>query len=526
MANSWLKRTLKGKVRPVRNALRRSRIAPTLEQLGERIVPTVTTTFEPGTGVLSIVGDSRDNTIVVSADAVGNIVVKSESGSVVGTAPTIKSVNLISAFGLGGNDTISLDESGGALPRAHIFGGTGNDFLTGGSGADLLFGEAGNDILLGLRGNDLLFGSVGDDVLVGGAGFDQSFGQAGNDLLGWDPGDGSAVNEGGEGIDTVEVIGGNAAETFTVTANGNRVRFDRTSPAPFFLNIGSTENLVVNANGGNDVVTAGSGLASLIELTIDGGAGNDTITGGDGDDALRGGDGNDVIVGKAGNDTAFLGAGDDTFVWNPGDGSDTVEGEAGTDALQFNGANLEEKIDLSAKGSRLQLVRDIGKVTIDVGGTERVDIAALGGADTIAVNDLSGTAVTEVNLDLSAAGAPDKQADTVIVTGTLGDDAIVVSGDAKGTSVLGLAARVHIAGTEIDNDLLGVNALSGDDVVNAAGLSADAILFAAVGGDGDDILIGSVGDDILIGGAGDDVLIGNGGQDLLDGGPGINIVFP
>src|SRR5215467_13013613 len=147
----------------------------------------------------------------------------------------------------------------------------------------------------------------------------------------WNPGDGSDLFEGGDG-----------SETFTITANGSRVRFDRTDPAPFFLDIGTTENLVLNANGGDDVITASNGLAGLIQLTLDGGAGNDTITGGDGNDVLFGGDGNDVVAGGRGNDTAFLGTGDDTFVWNPGDGSDTVEGQAGFDTLLFNGANVNE----------------------------------------------------------------------------------------------------------------------------------------------------------------------------------------
>ena len=72
------------------------------------------------------------------------------------------------------------------------------------------------------------------------------------------------------------------------------MRFDRTNPAPFFLDIGTTENFVLNMNGGDDVFTAGNGLANLIQLTVDGGAGNDTITGGDGNDTLLGGDGNDL----------------------------------------------------------------------------------------------------------------------------------------------------------------------------------------------------------------------------------------
>src|SRR5262249_47868579 len=162
-------------------------------------------------------------------------------------------------------------------------------------------------------------------------------------------------------------------------ANGARVRFDRVSPAPFTIDIGTTENLVLNANGGDDVITAGNGLANLIKLTIDGGAGNDTITGGDRNATLIGGDGKGGSTGGRGNDTALLGAGDDTFVWNPGDGSDVVEGQDGTDTLVFNGANINEKID------RVRLTRDIANVTMDLNGIEHIQLNALGGADNITV---------------------------------------------------------------------------------------------------------------------------------------------
>ena len=189
----------------------------------------------------------------------------------------------------------------------------------------------------------------------------------------WNPGDGTDLMEGGDGIDTAEVNGGNGAENFTVTANGTRVRFDRIDPAPFSLDIGTTENLVLNADGGNDIFTAGNGLAALISLTVDGGAGNDTIIGGDGNDMLIGGDGNDVIDGGRGNDTALLGAGDDTFVWNPGDGSDVVEGQDGNDTLLFNGANVNEKMDISANGRRVRLTRDVGNVIMDLNSIEQID---------------------------------------------------------------------------------------------------------------------------------------------------------
>ena len=170
------------------------------------------------------------------------------------------------------------------------------------------------------------------------------------------------------------------AETFTATPNGTRVCFDRTDPAPFFLDIGTSENLIVNMNGGDDTFTAGNGLAPLISLTVDGGAGNDHITGGDGNDKLIGGDGNDTIVGGRGSDVMFGGDGNDTFVWNPGEGSDVVEGQGGADTLQFNDANINEDRP-SANGSRLRLSRDIGNVIMDVNGVEQVNVVALGGAD-------------------------------------------------------------------------------------------------------------------------------------------------
>jgi Ca2+-binding RTX toxin-like protein len=479
----------------------------------------VTATFN--SGVLSVFGDSLNNTITVSRNAAGNILVNGGAIPVAGGTATVANTTLIQVFGQDGNDQISLDEANGALPAAHLFGGAGNDVLVGGSGADQLFGQAGNDTLLGKGGSDLLFGGADNDTLTGGDGDDQVFGQAGNDRMIWNPGDDTDLNEGGDGGDTVEVNGGNGSETFTATPNGTRVRFDRVTPAPFSLDIGTSENLVLNANGGDDTFTGSNGLAPLIRLTVDGGPGNDTLTGGDGDDQLLGGDGNDTVSGARGNDTALLGAGDDTFTWNPGDGNDTVEGQDGSDALRFIGANINEDIDLSANGSRLRLIRDIANITMDVNGIETVDVNTRGGADTVTVNDLSGTGVTDVKPDL---GGTDGALDNVIVAGTGGNDVIEAAGDQAGVSAIGLAARVDISGAE-PTDRLTINALAGDDVIDATGVTAGSILLTLDGGDGDDVLIGSAGDDTLLGGAGDDILIGGAGNDLIDGGTGNNIII-
>ena len=488
-----------------------------LELLDRRILPAVTATFSPAAGMLTVVGDALDNTIVVSRDPAGTLLVNNGAITIHGGRATVANTSLIQMFGLGGNDNLSVNESHGPVPRSNLFGGDGNDTLTGGSGNDQLFGGSGNDTLMGKGGTDLLFGGSGNDILIGGAGNDQVFGQAGDDRMIWNPGDGSDLNEGGDGIDTVEVNGSNAAETFAVSANGSRVRFDRTDPASFSLDIGSSENLVVNANGGDDTFRAGNGLAGLIAITVDGGDGNDTLIGGDGNDVLIGGNGNDLIDGGRGNDVALMGAGDDTFVWNPGDGSDTVEGQGGMDTLQFNGSNANENIDLSANGSRLRLFRDVGNVTMDVDGVEQVNVAALGGADTLTVNDLSGTDVNQVNLDLSSppgSGTGDGQADTVIVNGTNGADLVSVVVVGTSFTVSGLPAFVSVSGSEGANDQLVVNMLGGDDTVDASTMPASVVRLSVDGGAGNDTILGGDGSDVLMGGDGNDLIDGGRGNDV------------
>ena len=486
-----------------------------------------TASFIVNGGILTVFGDNASNSVVISRSGAGAILVNGGAVPVAGGTPTVANTQLIQVFGLGGPDTITLSEANGALPRANLFGGADNDVLTGGSGGDQLFGQAGNDTLLGRFGSDLLFGGTENDVLTGGDADDQVFGEGGDDRMVWNLFDDTDLNEGGAGTDTVEVNGSTGAERFTVTANGTRVRFDRVTPAPFSVDIGTSENLVLNAGAGDDEVDAGSGLAALIRLTVDGGAGNDGIRGSDGVDILLGGDGADVIDGQRGNDVAFLGAGNDRFQWDPGDGNDVVEGQAGTDRMVFNGSGASERIDVSANGGRLRFTRDVANVVMDLNDLERVRFQAFGGSDQVTVHDLSGTDATEVVADLAAfAGgqAPDAQADTVRVEGTAGDDTVTVTGSGAATQVNGLSARVRVLNSDnrpMDRTI--VATLAGEDVVEATALAAPAGIDLE-GGDAKDVLVGGPGDDRLSGGAGDDVLIGGQGTDTLVGGPGDDVL--
>ena len=495
------------------------------ETLGQRITPAVNAMFSGG--ILTVTGDAQDNTIEVSRNAAGALLVNGGAVSIKGGSPTVANTSLIQVFGNNGHDVLTLNETLGALPKANLFGGAGNDTLTGGSGNDQLFGQKGNDTLLGKGGVDFLFGGAGNDTLVGGDADDLVFGEGGNDKMVWNPGDDTDLNEGGAGIDTVEINGGGGDEQFTTTANGTRVRFDRLDPAPFSIDIGTSENLLLNANGGNDSFSATGNLAALILITVDGGAGNDTLLGSNGNDLLIGGEGNDLIDGQQGQDVAVLGAGDDVFQWDPGDGSDTVEGQDGNDTLLFNGSAGSEIFEASANGQRVRFTRNLGNIVMDLNGVETIDLNALGGTDTAIVNDVSGTDLAAVDIDLAGTlggSSGDAAADTVIVTGTSAADIIDVFGAGTAVAVVGAPTLVNIKNSEGANDALVINALGGNDGLTATTVPAGVIKLTMDGGTGNDTLLGSQGADVFLGGDDNDFIFGDGGNDLALMGAG-NDVF-
>ena len=102
---------------------------------------------------------------------------------------------------------------------------------------------------------------------------------------------------------------------------------------------------------------------------------------------------------------------------------------------------------------------------------EAFAVRALGGADTITVNDLAGTGVETVGVDLPADG----QADTVVTNGTDGADAARVSRSGAQARVRGLGAETRVAGGEPALDALRVQTLAGDDEITLASNVSDLI---------------------------------------------------
>ena len=73
----------------------------------------------------------------------------------------------------------------------------------------------------------------------------------------------------------------------------------------------ANDRLTINALAGADVVEASSLTAAAIQLTANGGEGDDVLIGGDGNDVLSGGPGDDVLIGGPGIDVIDGGEGDD-----------------------------------------------------------------------------------------------------------------------------------------------------------------------------------------------------------------------
>ena len=296
-------------------------------------------------------------------------------------------------------------------------------------------------------------------------------GESGNDVVtvhGGITGLASLGVDGGADLDSTHVDGTKAPDTIQVVPNGTLAAVLGPSVSGAVVN-SAAEQVVVSGLGGADTIVGSIGLAPITSLVIDGGKNNDTLLGGDGGDFLIGGPGNDFVDGNRGDDLALMGEGNDTFHWDPGDANDTIEGQDGLDTLDFNGANIAERIDISANGGRVRFSRDIANVTMDLDDVEGIVFHAFGGVDMVTVNDLAGTDVEKVDADLAAqVGGGDAAADTVVVNGTAGPDKVKVSQASGKIQVAGLQARTRIAGAEPLTDTLRIQTQTGDDTVSVA----------------------------------------------------------
>ena len=115
---------------------------------------------------------------------------------------------------------------------------------------------------------------------------------------------------------------------------------------------------------------------------------------------------------------------------------------------------------------------DLNGAVVESDDVEFVRLDPLAGQDSLNVQDLGGTDVSQVAADLGVTpgGPPDGQTDSLTIDGRDGADTLAVSGGPTGVIVSGLSAG-HSLSAPDPVDRLNVNGLGGADALNAAGLA-------------------------------------------------------
>lgn len=173
--------------------LSRNKVQLQVEQLDERLVPSVTAALNSA-GVLVVTGDGQNNAIRIERPGFGGfgsfqVTADGQRVNIAfeGNYYSSMDADNVEVYGLGGNDTIWTDSLAGFGGSVLMSGGIGNDLLSMTHAIDYrdstLIGGAGSDILVGGRLTDYLNGNGGRDVLIGRQGTDHLYGGGEQDLL-------------------------------------------------------------------------------------------------------------------------------------------------------------------------------------------------------------------------------------------------------------------------------------------------------------------------------------------------------
>jgi Ca2+-binding RTX toxin-like protein len=187
---------------------------------------------------------------------------------------------------------------------------------------------------------------------------------------------------------TAFVVSIDADDDVTIDCSAGSVRvFDDGAPTVYTTACSAVTSLTVNGGPGANAIDLSGVTAAAFTgfppVSISGGADVDAVTGSGLDDTILGGAGADPVQG---------GGGDDSFTWNPGDGSDTFDGGSGVDTHVFNGSAGAELFTVTAEGTGFDLFRNLGNILMDIDGTERLELNALAGDDTVTTAALTSVA--------------------------------------------------------------------------------------------------------------------------------------
>jgi hypothetical protein len=322
---------------------------------------------------------------------------------------------------------------------ASVYGGTGNDNLTGNNLVNYLMGGIGNDTLAGGEGNDIYLidadVDTGIDSIIETGGIDTLdfrstttkgvtvnlainatplvqtiapgvqlsmsttpieyvYGGTGNDNITGNNSNNYLIG----GIGNDSLTGGFGNDTYVIDADvdtGTDSIIETATGGIDTLNFSSTTTKAITLNLGTTIVQT---IATGVQLTMPtgaiedvyGGTGNDNLTGNtlnnrlyglSGSDQLSGGSGNDLLDGGSGNDTLTGGDGNDSLYGYGGD--DLLNGGNGSDSFYFKGSGISTLVFTLTGGNTVATL--LGRDTIS-------DFTV--GVDKIALSKITFTAIT------------------------------------------------------------------------------------------------------------------------------------
>jgi Ca2+-binding RTX toxin-like protein len=215
-----------------------------------------------------------------------------------------------------------------------------NGTCRGTASADTITGTANRDIIDSFRGSDTLNARGANDTLDGGQGNDALNGGRGDDKLDGDVDNDTYLFQDGWGVDTItgDASGNDTLDFSKLTQSVvvKMVPFATSNGAKSGTNTLKWDSTVlmerIIGGAGNDIFFATNVNTSLIDISLNGAAGDDILTGSEFSDKLVGGFGSDTLVGGSGDDTIdatdrpagsadngiFCGAGNDTVFYDRG----------------------------------------------------------------------------------------------------------------------------------------------------------------------------------------------------------------
>jgi Ca2+-binding RTX toxin-like protein len=440
----------------------------------------------------------------------------------------------------GGNDKVGFDVGATSTVDMYVFGGTGDDTLNTGSGANVIFGDegravfsdgsilgavrgvdadyaeykinlqsrvpvsaysvnissGGKDTVVAAAGNNVIIGGANDDTITAYGGGNTVIGDNGTatfDALG-NPLTAQTTDPDNGGIDTITLAGGN--NTVMGGAFGDIINAGTGQPG--------TNNIV--GDNGKILWDSGTHLITLVQTLNADKGGNDIITTGTGDSNVIGGFGTDYINV------------DQTTKGNIGtpNGKDFVIGDSGTISWDSSGKLLNVSSMTDTYGDVDWIYTGSGDdIVIGGAGGDHIDAGSGTGTDVVIgdngyANFTSPSAAVHYVNKISSADPTIGGAD--IITAGTGNDAIIggIGGDT-------INAGVSASG---NNTIIGDDGYATFDTSKNSSLITNAqtadVTTGGVDiittGNGKNVVLGGADKDTITAGTGDDIIIGDNGN--------------